>query len=472
MPPVLIIAAHLQVQRAASWLSHAHCPAVDGANNTSTLRHTANWTAAVVVFRVQQQTQSQQRVHAAAMQCAGLEHRADNSSEEGGTTAVANVTTYPAAHVPGVESRNLYGRAGGEGCAGADIMDIDMPDDCARWPLASAVGMYCEAQADGHCGAHALAALLGKQITASPEFLYPELTHMATAAGIPQQDWEQDFQTSGWYSMYAINHWLWRRVDTDAALCAFLELEHTTQCSQTTVLQQAPRGCQAFVVAYTHHSPSGRVRHYKTWMQSAGTWYELESIQYKATEGRIKPLLPHDWQSLAPACMDDAPTVLYALVPLNAMACQLTMSRMSSESETLQAPNTLPWLDGRKLSLKPLIHMPQAPTLSPPRVAQSPRARTPLQTKLRQFLPQHTAMKVVRKPRTRTQAGKHSSRKRHRQEPQPLQPQTCTLSQGEAAKGPTLTVATLNVRGIHKAETRLQELVEDGSLKADILVLT
>ena len=88
------------------------------------------------------------------------------------------------------------------------------------WVQADHVGVYCEGQVGAHCGAHALHALLGRRIADSNLYLYPDLNSSMSRPG-PRQLTRTDqpqFSASGWYSIEAINHWLYEHTTEDATL--------------------------------------------------------------------------------------------------------------------------------------------------------------------------------------------------------------------------------------------------------------
>jgi endonuclease/exonuclease/phosphatase family metal-dependent hydrolase len=210
-------------------------------------------------------------------------------------------------------------------------------------------------------------------------------------------------------------------------------------------------------------------------MHAGEQWYELESFMFGHTQGRVKPIRLADWEELAPAYSTDQPTVLYALVALNAHACQLTLASTSAQTATLQDVRTLPWVDGRHVPFHQAMVMQGEGVVTlaatPPPKRQKQRTLltgSAAQKQLNKYFTLATPLKksAATANNTTTIKAKPSVQAGHRRRSE--QPQ----QQARAVTGQELTVATLNVRGIHKAETKLRELICDDKMRADILILT
>ena len=66
--------------------------------------------------------------------------------------------------------------AGGPAC----MQVTAFTDNTTTWHASETIGVYCEPQQGAHCGAHALAALLGRRITTQRRHLVPELSTWCT----------------------------------------------------------------------------------------------------------------------------------------------------------------------------------------------------------------------------------------------------------------------------------------------------
>jgi exonuclease III/ribonuclease HI len=100
------------------------------------------------------------------------------------------------------------------------------------------------------------------------------------------------------YSISAINHWLYEHTTTDALLAHVLTGYRNgaqgVAYTQMEVLAAAPAGCRAFII-HVGHMQSG---HYKAWVESAGEWYECDSLTCTSTLRRVKRLTPDDWTTI------------------------------------------------------------------------------------------------------------------------------------------------------------------------------
>jgi hypothetical protein len=120
----------------------------------------------------------------------------------------------------------------------------------STWHTLAQAGVYCESQYQEHCGTHALATIMMRQIVQGTNTLVPLLRSWMVQEGIhqyPREDWPEYsyFEERGWYSPEALNHWLYRMVDEPVTLYPFMRIEHGTLPSRQAVLSQAPEGCKA-----------------------------------------------------------------------------------------------------------------------------------------------------------------------------------------------------------------------------------
>jgi exonuclease III/ribonuclease HI len=190
----------------------------------------------------------------------------------------------------GGHSNNTETQIGGGGQTGQDTNHTPLPSGC--WVEPAEALVYCEPQVDAHCGAHALHALLNRSIATQPQFFYPELQRS-------MQDHPDtgQFSHSGWYSIAALNHWLYEHTHEDVTLASVACFDPRIQYSKQLILSRAPAGCNGLLIIYRHHYPGTKdssVMHYKAWVERHGVWIECESIAYK-THKKVKILTDEDW---------------------------------------------------------------------------------------------------------------------------------------------------------------------------------
>ena len=205
-------------------------------------------------------------------------------------------------------------------------------------------GVYCEGQIGAHCGAHALAAMLGRQITSGPHYLVPLLTQWQREESLMQQYYQGQtyFSPSGMYTIQALNHWLDKMVEETVTLMPFLELGYRSpgapRHNRASIMEAAPNGCEAIMIHYQHEyereGETQKISHFKTWVQSAGTWYECESFQYQDCQ-RVRLVTEQDWEELHPHDEHDDSVNLLTLVRLDASTSGWTMRRAGDRRPTV-----------------------------------------------------------------------------------------------------------------------------------------
>jgi len=242
---------------------------------------------------------------------------------------------------------------------------LDFNDYTTTWQDNKVVGVYCERQKEAHCGAHALAALLGRRITTQPQYLVQELHAWRTEEKIqlhPYRTAYKYYEENGWYSPPALNHWIKRRISPHVAICRFMTIVHGQRVNKDMILAQAPQGCQSIIMTFQHESG---VYHYKTWIAKGQTWYESESIGYR---GRVRTVSATDWARLAPSNNDDEVTSLYALVRIDNEDRGLCMRPEGARinNPTMEEVRSLEWVDGTTLEIQ------QDGTELPPRTRREP----------------------------------------------------------------------------------------------------
>ena len=193
-----------------------------------------------------------------------------------------------------------HARGGGPGPSSSSARA--QPTQHEHWERPQDVGLYCERQHQGQCGAHALNALFGKQAVlpgADGTYLIPHLREsceeLAAAgyahnmqrcvtAGTPH--------SNGWYSVTALNHYIYEHADDTNMMLARVFINEgrpAMVASREQLLEDAPPGCNAFLML------AGR--HFTTWAQSPTDqqWYKLDSIPFSSS-GRVRRLQSLDWE--------------------------------------------------------------------------------------------------------------------------------------------------------------------------------
>jgi len=131
------------------------------------------------------------------------------------------------------------------------------------WITATVAKVYCEAQQGAHCGAHALHSILnGHVIARSPNYYRPLLLASLQAARNAGVDADHvttmpHSDTSGWYSVEALNHILHEYVLEQVALVRVMDILPGETYTKHDILQHAPPGCQGLVIQYPHKTNSG-----------------------------------------------------------------------------------------------------------------------------------------------------------------------------------------------------------------------
>jgi hypothetical protein len=179
---------------------------------------------------------------------------------------------------------------------GGDIPGTPSSQSEGTWCRPQDIDLYCEPQNGGHCGAHALAAMLMRQIAHAPHYLLPQLRQWTAAEGIVRDRITLDlhytyYEASGWYSPEALNHWLRHNIEETITLLQFHYIGHGQMSTKQGILNKAPPGCKSLMIKYLHNDT---VCHYKTWIESQGEWYECESMAYRA-RGAVRKLTDIDW---------------------------------------------------------------------------------------------------------------------------------------------------------------------------------
>jgi hypothetical protein len=218
------------------------------------------------------------------------------------------------------------------------------------------------------CGAHALHALLGRAV-ARPHtrYLYNHLRNTQTPT-----HWGGDdllhYQPSGYYTVRAINHWLYKHTTTPAMLMHVLTCNiqgRHVPYSRYEVLDKAPQGCRAFFVHVNDHNG-----HYKTWIQAIdGQWYECDSMHCTANTTGVRLLTELDWRNFT--------GTLYCLVSLDGYEHNSTLIQKRRGPPIGEAASA-PWLDGLSLTVHTQVmrRVPR-PQTSTPTVGVAPRGCTP-----------------------------------------------------------------------------------------------
>jgi hypothetical protein len=172
------------------------------------------------------------------------------------------------------------------------------------------------------------------------------------------------FSPSGMYTVQALNHWLYKMVEEPVTLMPFLALEycppgtsHLFRHNRASIMEAAPSGCKAIMIHYQHeYERDGaihKVSHFKTWVQSAGTWYECESLHYRARQ-RVRIVTEQDWEELHPKHENDDSVKLLTLIRMDADAAGWTMRRAGDRCRTVQWNQLADkeWVDGTRLTIK------------------------------------------------------------------------------------------------------------------------
>jgi hypothetical protein len=226
------------------------------------------------------------------------------------------------------------------------------------WIAPASIGIHCEAQDNAQCGAHAMNALMYRAATTGPHYLYQKLKNSLRAAqisGVSSDSILQDeFWRAGWYSPYALNHFLYEYSRDLVALVGVADFRHAGTDSyraadnlitKTDILNRAPQGCRSLLIYYEHVNAEGRaIPHYKAWVEQHGVWYECESFAY-ADHKLVKPLSDDDWQTLQGTCVMSLATAN----PFTAGNC-LVMPPLGALVHVPE-PRTLSWADGSQIAI-------------------------------------------------------------------------------------------------------------------------
>ena len=151
------------------------------------------------------------------------------------------------------------------------------------------LGIYCELQHSGWCGAHALNALLGGQVTTGADML------QYLTANWPRGRRNGDYNDNGWFSIDALNFWLHEHTPVGMKVGLYsITLDMTTTSSRDTTgteLRDFLESKQCFSALVN----VGR-QHWVAVMRGpkGHAWWIVDSIHYSAT-GRVRPMTERDW---------------------------------------------------------------------------------------------------------------------------------------------------------------------------------
>lgn len=275
------------------------------------------------------------------------------------------------------------------------------------------IGLYCEEQVEGHCGVHALNALLGRRVADFTQVLEYQRRHW------PAGGQRGHYKNGGWHSLDSINRWLYEHTTVPVLLAPIINLNWNDSAQVNAELER--RKCTAAFL----HRPGHFVCIAKSPVDQQ--WYLLDSIEYATHHCAVR--IPQDsWGRLngyCPHCLLAADAVDRGAVGApnsDALMIPPPPDRVAANPNDIQVlPNrTRPAGDGNAASWvgvqaqrppkrRKAAATPRPPP-EPPTMGGSP-AEAPPQPR-RQQSPKPTAQSPAPKPRSRLQPPPPSAPKR------------------------------------------------------------